>query len=128
MTLDVVHFSGPHSSKALVAKIHELAGSWAPSTAILSAVVSDGASAVRKAAGELAEEDGLWCFAHQLQLAMQDFTNEGGIADCINAIRIVVAHIKMSSNLLEALSRKQRDANNGAKPLKLLQDVPTRFL
>lgn len=123
LTLDVVHAPGPHTAEALAAMVNEHVSKWMPASSVMVAVVADGAAAARSAARQLVGEDGLWCLAHQLQLAMKDFCSKVDVMPQIEIVRNVVTHVRGSAARTAALCKAQK----AKQALKLILDVPTRF-
>lgn len=124
-TLDLAHFPGPHTATAITAKLEQLISYWMDDDSLLIAAIGDGAASVRAGLKDLVGEDGLWCFAHQLQLCMKDFCKDPVISAPISSIRSVVTSIKNSGARIARLHALQK--LRGIAPKKVIQDVATRF-
>ncbi|UYV62162.1 hypothetical protein LAZ67_1008072 [Cordylochernes scorpioides] len=66
----------------------------------------------------------LSCFAHSLNLVVQRSINES-IKSAVDKVKYIVQFFKQSSHAMAKLREMQ--ANLSTKPLKLKQDVPTRW-
>ena len=88
-----------------------------------SALVTDNAGNMIVAAKELSVPH-VSCFSHTLQLSIEDGLKLNQIARVLGAARKLVAHFSHSVVATNALLAKQNDTS---KPLKLVQDVPTRW-
>jgi hypothetical protein len=86
------------------------------------ALVTDNAGNMGIAAREL-ESEQVCCFAHTLQLAIEDGLKLPQIAKTLAAARRVVGHFSHSVLATSALLSKQ----DSIPALKLIQDVPTRW-
>ena len=70
----------------------------------------------------------LGCFAHTIQLAVEDGLKLPVISKALGACRKLVAHINQSVLATQALLKKQSDnQDSNSKALKLIQDVATRW-
>ncbi|UYV75575.1 hypothetical protein LAZ67_13000651 [Cordylochernes scorpioides] len=87
------------------------------------AVVTDNAPNIKAAIKTLGLPH-LSCFAHSLNLVVQRSINES-IKSAVDKVKSIVQFIKQSSHAMAKLREMQ--ANLSTKPLKLKQDVPTRW-
>lgn len=125
LTLDVFPTPGSHTAEYITDVVQSRVDKWMPDCAVLVAVVADGAAAARKASQMLAGDDGLWCIAHKLQLAVNDFIKDVA-EDDVASIRAIVVHQRAHSKCLVGL-RDAQVAAHVQQPLSLILDVPTRF-
>ncbi|UYV73412.1 hypothetical protein LAZ67_10003097 [Cordylochernes scorpioides] len=87
------------------------------------AVVTDNAPNIKAAIKTLGLPH-LSCFAHSLNLVVQRSINES-IKSAVDKVKSIVQFFKQSSHAMAKLREMQ--ANLSTKPLKLKQDVPTRW-
>ncbi|UYV68027.1 hypothetical protein LAZ67_5002857, partial [Cordylochernes scorpioides] len=87
------------------------------------AVVTDNAPNIKAAIKTLGLPH-LSCFAHSLNLVVQRSINES-IKSVVDKVKSIVQFFKQSSHAMAKLREMQ--ANLSTKPLKLKQDVPTRW-
>ncbi|XP_065193157.1 zinc finger BED domain-containing protein 4-like [Sycon ciliatum] len=67
------------------------------------------------------------CIAHRLQTAIRHALDLDVVAKLLSRCRKLVGHFKHSCLAAGALESKQRQLNADAQPLKVIQDVPTRW-
>ena len=95
----------------------------------VAAITSDNASNMRVACSKqkftTCEGPHVQCFAHTLQLAVEDALKQQPIQDAAAAARKLVGHFNRSTLASDGLETYQ--TKQGEKPLKLIQDVPTRW-
>ena len=93
--------------------------------ATITCIVTDNAANIR-----LAAEENKWsqasCFAHTLQLCIEDGLKIDLVSRSLAAARRLVAHFSHSVLATDALKARQR-AEGVAVPLKLIQATPTRW-
>ncbi|UYV63756.1 hypothetical protein LAZ67_2005522 [Cordylochernes scorpioides] len=87
------------------------------------AVVTDNAPNIKAAIKTLGLPH-LSCFAHSLNLVVQRSINES-IKSAVDKVKYIAQFFKQSSHAMAKLREMQ--ANLSTKPLKLKQDVPTRW-
>ncbi|UYV72018.1 hypothetical protein LAZ67_9001565 [Cordylochernes scorpioides] len=87
------------------------------------AVVTDNAPNIKAAIKTLGLPH-LSCFAHSVNLVVQRSINES-IKSAVDKVKSIVQFFKQSSHAMAKLREMQ--ANLSTKPLKLKQDVPTRW-
>lgn len=112
-----------HTSKNLAYELKRIVHEWDIENKIVLAV-SDSASNIKNAISTELGWKHLSCFAHTLNLIVNDALQVDAITEILNKIKIIVGHFKRSYISNEKLMLYQK--NNGDQPLKLIQDVPTR--
>ncbi|CAG9129863.1 unnamed protein product [Plutella xylostella] len=121
--LGCCHFSGNHTAANIGSELRALVDIWGL-TGKVNFVVSDNAANVVKGV-----KDSGWkhfgCFAHTLNLVVED-----AIKPCrekIDKVKKVVGHYKKSTVSSERLIKYQVQQNANCQPLRLIQDVETRW-
>lgn len=113
-----------HTSKNLAHELRKIVHEWDIEKKIVLAV-SDSASNIKNAISKELGWRHFSCFAHTLNLIVNDVLQVDAITEILNKIKIIVRHFKRSYISNEKLMSYQK--NNGDQPLKLIQDVPTRW-
>ncbi|XP_063216906.1 zinc finger BED domain-containing protein 4-like [Bacillus rossius redtenbacheri] len=119
------HFSGSHTALAIQEKLTAAIEEWNfPTNSIPLYVVTDNAKNFTAAINKTS-----WihtrCFAHTLQLAVQDAKSEHNVADLLAKGRAIVGHYRHSNIARERLHALQLKLS---KPVhELLPMVPTRW-
>ena len=67
------------------------------------------------------------CFAHTLQLCVNDGIQQANVSRALAAGKRLVSHFSHSVVATQALIEQQRRINPDKKPVKLMQDVATRW-
>ncbi|XP_018377324.1 PREDICTED: zinc finger BED domain-containing protein 1-like, partial [Trachymyrmex cornetzi] len=122
--LECSTMSTNHTSKNLAHEIRRIVHEWGIEKKILLAV-SDSANNIKSAISKELGWKHFSCFAHTLNLIVNDALHTDGITEILEKIKIIVGHFKRSYISNEKLMLFQK--NNGDQPLKLIQDVPTRW-
>lgn len=113
-----------HTSQNLASEIKRIVTDWGIEENILLAV-SDNASNIKNAISKGLDLKHLGCFAHTINLVVNEALNVDEISGLIDKIKTIVAHFKRSCTANEKFMTYQK--NIGEKPLKLIQDVATRW-
>ncbi|XP_072400484.1 zinc finger BED domain-containing protein 4-like [Diabrotica undecimpunctata] len=115
-------FEGSHTGTNLSKTLIDVANSWGLQKKVILAV-SDNAANIKKAIANTGWEH-FGCFAHTLNLTVQDALKLAqGI---LIKVKTIVAHFKRSNKAIKMLFDTQ--IKNGVNiPLKVIQDVPTRW-
>ncbi|KAJ8871858.1 hypothetical protein PR048_028198 [Dryococelus australis] len=113
-----------HTSKDLAAEVKRIVSDWDLDTKVILAA-SDNASNISAAIVKELGWKHFGCFAHAINLFVKDGLREKTATSVIYRIKTIVAHFRRSNTSHEKLMTCQR--NSGETPLKLLQDVPTRW-
>ncbi|XP_050314913.1 E3 SUMO-protein ligase ZBED1-like [Anthonomus grandis grandis] len=117
--------SDRHTSLNLAETLREIAIDWNIQNKIILAV-SDNAANIKSAITKELGWKFFGCFAHSLNLVVTDGLNVNSeIISLISKIKVIVGHFKrsaLSNEKLRALQKK-----SGKEPLKLIQDVATRW-
>lgn len=113
-----------HTSQNLALEIRRIANEWNIENKIIL-VVSDNASNVKNALCKELKWKHFGCFAHTLNLIVNDALHIDGIREMLEKVKNIVARFKRSYISNEKLMTFQK--NNGNQPLKLIQDVITRW-
>ncbi|XP_041451349.1 zinc finger BED domain-containing protein 4-like [Drosophila obscura] len=88
----------------------------------IETVVTDNAASMKKAC-ELMQKKHLGCFAHSLNLIVQESLAIKNVQSVLKCVKSIVTYFKSSSIAYANLKKAQ----NTAKPLSLIQEVPTRW-
>lgn len=113
-----------HTSDNLALLLSDIVQSWGIQDQILLAV-SDNAINIKNAIKVKLNWNYFGCFAHTLNLIVKDGLKTEEISKILNKIKQIVRHFKKSSKSNAKLMAYQR--NVGKEPLKLLQEVETRW-
>ncbi|CAH1113759.1 unnamed protein product [Psylliodes chrysocephalus] len=116
--------TGHHTSKNLANEISNIAREWEITDKILL-IVSDNASNIKGAIMNELNLKHFGCFAHTLNLIVNHSLDIPEILSLLAKVRKVVAHFKRSALANEHIMKYQE--NMGNAPLKVLQDVATRW-
>ena len=93
----------------------------------IACLVTDNAANMHTASLE-GEFNHLGCFAHTIQLAVEDGLKLPVVSKALGACRKLVAHFNQSVLATQALLKKQSDnEGSNSRGLKLIQDVATRW-
>ena len=92
----------------------------------LSSIVTDNASNMITAA-ETGNFDRLSCFAHTIQLCINDGLKQKAIAKATGGAKRIIGHFSHSPLSTNAILDQQRRLNPSERPVKLIQDVQTRW-
>ena len=92
----------------------------------VSGIVTDNARNMVNAA-EVSHYERVSCFAHTLQLAVNDGLKHASVSKALGAGRRLVGHFSHSSLATESLLQHQVQFDKTSKPVKLIQDVQTRW-
>ncbi|XP_022826399.1 zinc finger BED domain-containing protein 1-like [Spodoptera litura] len=120
--LGCCYFSGNHTSQNIASEIKDIVDRWGINGKV-NFVVSDNGANVVKAVKEILGLKHFGCFAHTLNLIVQD-----GLKFCkdkIDKVRRIVTHYKKSTVSAERLAKYQLQQN--IQPKHLIQDVDTRW-
>ena len=90
-------------------------------------IVTDNAANMRVAVEEESEWERIPCFAHTLQLAIEDALKYPPVHKAIAFGRRVVTHFNHSTGSYQALREKQTTMMGVKFPVNLVQDVATRW-
>lgn len=116
------HFSGNHTSQNIASEINAIVDQWAI-TGKVNFVVSDNGANVVKAIKEILGLKHFGCFAHTLNLIVEDALKY--CKEKIDKVRRIVTHYKKSTLSAERLAKYQLHQNT--QPKHLIQDVDTRW-
>lgn len=111
-----------HTSSNLASELNRIITLWGLENKVLLAV-SDNAANIKKAIKEELQWRHFGCYAHTLNLIVKDALK--AVEPIITKVRTLVAHFKRSSSATQKLKEVQKQL--GKDPLKLLQDVVTRW-
>ncbi|XP_031330565.1 zinc finger BED domain-containing protein 1-like [Photinus pyralis] len=89
-------------------------------------VVSDNAANIKAAVQTELGWKHFGCFAHSINLVVNDGLKGEDISQIINKVKYIVGHFKRSHSATQKLLTYQQNQGTGV-PLKLLQDVATRW-
>nr|CAH7747683.1 unnamed protein product [Callosobruchus chinensis] len=117
---------GNHTSENLEATLNRIVTDWGLQDKVLL-VVSDNASNIKKAICVCLGWKHFGCFAHTLNLVVKDALCITSIAELINKVRSIVGYFRRSSISYEKLAEYHKQMNQDVLPLKLIQDVSTRW-
>lgn len=124
--LNTVYMSESHTSAHLAATLNTILVEWNIKHKIV-AIVTDNAPNMLKMC-ELLEIRNMPCFAHSLNLAVQDsLTAVKELEAIIEKCKRLVKYFKKSTLATNALNTEQKDRFPENEPLKLIQDVATRW-
>lgn len=113
-----------HTSENLAIELTNVVESWGIEDKILLAV-SDNAANIKNAITVQLNWKYFGCFAHTLNLIVKDALKIVEISNIVHKVKQIVSHFKKSYKSNEKLMSYQKNA--GQEPLKLLQDVETRW-
>lgn len=123
--LKCAHFDDSHTSVNLAKDLKNVAEEWGLEKKILLAV-TDNASNIKSAIIKELGWNHFGCYAHTLNLVVQNSLSLDIIKDLIDRVKIIVGHFKRSPKATSLLIKTQQ--NCGIKnPLKLRQDIATRW-
>lgn len=114
-----------HTSLNLAEALRQIARDWNIEEKITLAV-SDNAANIKSAITKELGWKFFGCFAHSINLVVTDgLTVSAEINSLISKIKAIVSHFKRSTTSNQRFIDMQK--NSGKEPLKLLQDVATRW-
>lgn len=122
--LECSAMTSSHTSQNLSSEISRIITEWGIEGKIFLAV-SDNANNIKNAITKDLGLKHLGCFAHTLNLIVNDSLKVEAIMEIINKIKTIVSHFRRSCSANKKLSKYQE--NEGKEPLKLIQDVATRW-
>lgn len=122
--LECAATDGEHTSENLSKELQRIVSEREIQNKILLAV-SDNAANIKNAISNKLNWKHLGCFAHTLNLIVKDALQNPDIIPIINKVKEIVTHFKKSYVANEKFMTYQK--NMGDTPLKLLQDVQTRW-
>lgn len=117
------HFSGSHTSIALLAALKKIAIEWQIQNKITLAV-SDNATNITNALQQTGWPH-FGCFLHKLNLAVEKGLKATEFI--LETVKKIVAHFKKSHIASEDLSKYQTNFKKKAQALRLVQSVPTQW-
>lgn len=120
--LDCCSFPGNSTSLNLASELRRITNEWNLTHKINFAVTDNGANVV-KAVKELLHWKHFGCYAHTLNLILQDSLKE--FKDSLAKIKKIVGFFHKSSSASEKFLKQQ--VLNGKTPKKLVQEVETRW-
>ena len=128
LTLGIIQFKTEHTSLALSSKIETLLDFWKIDKMKMTAVVSDGAHNISRAIrNTFGAEKYLWCYAHQINLIIQDaFKSSPGLLEIIDKVKAIVTHFKQSNRASNILRQELEKASMNPS-LRLKQECITRW-
>ncbi|XP_054744288.1 E3 SUMO-protein ligase ZBED1-like [Anastrepha obliqua] len=110
-----------HSSLNIANTLREICDEWKVFDK-LHTIVTDNAASMIKAC-ELLKKKHLPCFAHTLNLVVQDALNLENVQNVLKITKRIVSYFKSSA----IAYAKFKDAQGTENPCSLLQEVPTRW-
>ncbi|XP_067639740.1 E3 SUMO-protein ligase ZBED1-like [Eurosta solidaginis] len=113
-----------HTAENLANAIYKIVCDWNVERKILLSV-SDNASNIKCALTTKLNWKHFGCMAHTMNLIVKDGLRVTEVAEIIDKIKGIVTYFKKSSSANEAFLSYQR--NSGRDPLKLIQQVETRW-
>ena len=131
----VLHFEihhGTTTGDALFANLEGVFESYQFDLSFVTAVTTDTTGNMNTFGRRLAEHGvtHLYCIDHNLHLNAKlafDGSNLPGSGNAMKAARSLVEYFNSSTQAVEKLCNMQKTTREGEKPLKLLQDVKTRW-
>lgn len=125
MLLSCSTFNEAHTSNNLSEELRQITTNWKVEKKILLAV-SDNAANIKSAILNGRGWKFFGCYAHTLNLIVQDALNLDVVKDVLSKIKTIVSHFKRSTKATTKLISFQ--TNTGIKtPKKLIQDIVTRW-
>lgn len=128
--LETAIFKGSHTAEKLAECTQQVVQRFGIKREQVVAVSHDEAANMVAAARILTEEES-WesnvCMAHRLQTAIRHGLDLDVVSKLLARGRRLVSHFKHSCIAAEALESKQTQLNASQTPLKVIQDVPTRW-
>lgn len=112
-----------HTSENISEALHEIFVEYNITEKVVC-IVTDNAHNMKKAC-ELIQKRHLPCYAHTLNLVVQECISADSIQKMIKKVKEIVTFIRSSHVATEMLKKEQ--STLGFEPLKLLQDVSTRW-
>lgn len=114
---------GSHTAKNIAEEIQIICNTWKIREKIVS-IVTDNASSMIKAC-EILKVRHTPCFAHTLNLVLEDALSHKDIQTVVKKCKDIVTYFKCSNIATQKLLDEQEKINK--KPLKLVQSCPTRW-
>ncbi|KAL0879296.1 hypothetical protein ABMA27_003075 [Loxostege sticticalis] len=121
--LSCEHFSDRHTSANIQDFLSNTAREWNIADKI-NFVISDNAANVQKALQDLGWKH-FGCYGHTLNLIVQNALIT--VQDTLDKVKTIVRFFKKSPLATEKLLKYQKNDNEAAIPVKLKQDMPTRW-
>jgi len=118
-----VPFEESHTSVNLSIKIQSATTDWKLDNKLVL-IVSDNAYNIKGSITILGLKH-FGCFAHSLNLIVQDALKISTILDIISILKSIVGHFKRSSNASHELDKYQR--NSRTIPKQIIQNIATRW-
>jgi hypothetical protein len=118
-------FEGSHTGSRIADELRIISEEWGITNKV-NLLVSDNASNMLAAASKLGWNH-FGCYAHKLNLIVQDALKIQTVCQTINKVQKTVGHFKRSSIAKERLLKYQNTAQEIAQPKSLLLSVPTRW-
>lgn len=117
------HFSDRHTSANIQEFMVNTAAEW-NLTGKINFVISDNAANVQRALQDLGWKH-YGCYGHTLNLIVQNALT--CVQETLDKVKTIVRFFKKSTLASEKLLKYQKNENEAAIPLKLKQDMPTRW-
>lgn len=111
-----------HNSENIATTLRLICDEWAIFDKV-QMIVTDNAASMIKACDIKKKKKHLPCFAHTLNVVMQDVMAENNVKPILNIVKRIVAFVKSSA----IANAKFKNAQATETPLKLVQEVPTRW-
>lgn len=129
--LQTTLFHGSHTAVHLAAEAHKVSRNFDLKEEMVVAVTHDEAANMVAASGKM-EEDYGWsgevCVAHRLQTVIKHaIDTTRGVTKLLASCRRLVGHFKHSALSTEILCKKQVELDSSSPPLRVIQDVSTRW-
>lgn len=126
LLLECAPLPSPHAGKHVAEEITRLMTELQIDKRQILIVTTDNAPSMKNAVRDYLELKHFGCFAHTLNLILENALDLAPIKSLVEAVKIIVAHYKRSTAAMEKLLRYQTQ-NGVSQPKRLLQAVPTRW-
>lgn len=113
-----------HTSENLANVLQQIFDEWQIGSKV-SCIVTDSAANMIKTC-ELLQKRHLPCYAHSMNLAVQENLKLDCVKDVLAKCKEIVRHFKSSTLAYEMFKSHQKE-NSGNEPIKLIQEVSTRW-
>lgn len=124
--LQTINITGSHTAENLAENLNTVFDDWNTKHKVV-AIVTDNASNMTKMC-ELLQKRNMPCFAHTINLLVQDsLSGTAELQIIIDKCKAVVKYFKKSQLAIEALNTEQIERRPEETPLKLIQEVSTRW-
>ena len=123
-TLASRHIVDRHTGRNIASALNRIAADFEIED--IPCLITDNASNMTLAAKEAGLKHS-GCFAHTLQLCIEDGLKISSLSKALGASRRLVAHFNRSVLSTQALRQKQCSDSGDSNALKLIQDVQTRW-